>query len=312
MTILIWVLLTLAAAYVLFIVGPAFSSFPFIFRRQMVPDLRSMDLADTYYEPYEESIRECLAFLDSLAKHEITVTSRDSCDLYGEFYDGGFSKTVILFHGYRTCAINNFFLQARDLYEQGYNVLLTHQRAHGKSGSKHTTLGILEQHDVISWVRRMQEHDPKQQIVLYGISMGATAVSYASAALSREDVCAMVLDCGYLSPYVQQQYECRYRHLPWPLLLPIVAGLAKLFLKIDMRQSAAKAMAQTQIPALFLYGSADVTVCFDQIKQCYDSCASQKKLLTIEGAAHTMAYVVGGQTVKRALLSFINEQLTTS
>ena len=263
-------------------------------------------MSGTYYEPFAEQIRQGAAWMKTMPAEQVTVQSHDGILLTAEYCPGTAEKTVIFCHGYRANARNNFFAQAKDLLEEGYSLLLIHQRGHGRSGGRHSTMGLLEGQDVRAWIDWVHERTPSHTIVLYGMSMGSTAVAYASADIRDPRVKAMILDCGFISPYEMMVNQSIRRHVPWQMVMPTVVTIMGLLHRCDIRKSTTESLSRTSIPALFLYGTADETVAPEQIRRAYDSCASEKQLLQTEGVGHTLAYPGGGDAMRQQVLAFLN------
>ena len=141
----IYLLLILAAAYIVFLLAPTVVMYKTIFCRKRGVALDEMDLPKTYFYPFAYEMRAAEAFFSRLPASELSVTARDGTVLRGDYYPRGTDKTAVLMHGYRALPINNFGVLAKALYERGgFNILLVHQRGHGKSGGKHTELGLIE------------------------------------------------------------------------------------------------------------------------------------------------------------------------
>lgn len=303
---LLWSLLGLAALFAVFALGPAIVGYYCIFKRKKAILLEDKDLSQTYFAPYADEVRDALAFLRETPFEEVAITAKDGVELKADHYVCGSDKTVIFFHGYCSAPQNNFCVQARDLYRRGYNMLLVHQRGHGKSGGKHTTMGLSERYDLLSWLDWVAEQPTARRIVLYGTSMGGTTIAYASPMLAdRTSVKAMVLDCGFLVPYEQLCRECKVRHVPAESMMIVVRWLAKLRLKVDPEESTTESLKQARTPALFLHGTGDETVPVKRGIDAYESCAAEKELIVVEGAAHTISYLVGGVEVRTKVWDFL-------
>lgn len=308
--ILVYILLIIFALYVCFIVIPAVLIFKFAFTRgkSAVP-LSVRELKGTRYEPYVESLVPAERFLSELKYEKAVVTSREGLRLTGRYIDQKSEKTIIFVHGYRGGELSNCCAQARHYYEKGYNILLIVMRAHGESEGKMIGLGTLERHDLPVWVDYAAKKDGVNSIAIYGSSMGASSIGYASCDFNNPKLKALVLDCGYSSPRNQLEHDARIRHLPYFLLLPVMRLAGLISMHEDIYSKVGDSLKRNKIPAMFIHGTADQTVSYAQCIENYNACASEKELVSVEGADHIIAYVMGGDTVKSKLDAFLDKHL---
>ncbi len=310
MPIPIIILLILILIYLIFIVGPAAVGLFNVFKRPGFREPETTVFQGNYREPFEKRIKEDSAYLHSLNKKRVWITGeKDGTRLCADFYDQGADKTVIIAHGYSTGPYLNMSAQARWLLDLGYNVLMIYQRAHGPSQGKRSTLGLIEQYDLLNWIDWIDRQTNAKDILIYGASMGATTAAMASDKIRCEKVKALILDSGYTSPYRQMEYEDKKRHLPYFLLMPLCFVMGKIFLKLDIRTSAGDSLKNTAIPCFFLHGTADTTVSIEYGKQNYDACAAEKDRIYIEGANHLMSFMTQEEEVKNRLLSFLQKYI---
>ncbi|AFY94942.1 alpha/beta hydrolase [Chamaesiphon minutus] len=89
--------------------------------------------------------------------------------------------TVILFPGNGGSKAKQLLRPARVFHTLGYNTLLVDFRGVGGSSGNTTTLGMREAEDVAASFRHTQTLQPQQPIVLYGVSMGTSAILKAVA-----------------------------------------------------------------------------------------------------------------------------------
>ena len=79
--------------------------------------------------------------INYINSHNMTwlyITSFDGLKLAARFFNNADpKKLVILFHGYRSIAENDFATQFKMYYELGYNILLIDQRSHGRSDGRY-------------------------------------------------------------------------------------------------------------------------------------------------------------------------------
>ncbi len=305
--IVIQVIVCLLAVYAVFCVMPAVVMFCTVF---CVRTPSGREKKNDYYIPHAEKLAKAKKAILSLNTHEVSIKASDGITLRADYIDGGYSKTAVLFHGYHASPISNCAYVADMLYKNGYNLLMVYQRAHGKSDGRSTTLGYLEKEDALSWISYACENKGVDKVVVYGVSMGASAVAFASDRLKDEKICAMVLDCGFSSVYDQLCSEAGKLHVPIWSVIPILGVFYRLIFRGDMRDSAEMHLADTKIPALFLHGLCDESVDISQGKKNYAACGSEKQFLYVPGAAHTCAILDGGREAEELLLSFLDSHTT--
>ena len=144
----LWAILALTAAglFVFFLLIPALLVFFAVFGKKKAIPFEQYDLkkfSSHYYIPYLGRIADARQKLQAYAHTGVTMTTADGLRMYGEFYDQGSTRTAILFHGINAEMYTNMSAQALFLYESGFNVLMTCQRAHGKSEGRFTTIARL-------------------------------------------------------------------------------------------------------------------------------------------------------------------------
>ena len=304
------ILIILILIYLVFIVGPAVAGFFAIFKKPDVREPETMNYRGNYREPFEKRIRDDSSYLHSLAKKRIWLTSqKDGTRLCADCYEKGSDKTAVLIHGYSTSPYLNLSAQALWFMDMGWNVLLVFQRAHGVSEGNRSTLGLLEQYDLMEWIHYLDRAENVKSVRLYGTSMGATTIGFASDKIQSKKVKALVLDAGYTSPYKQMEYEDKKRRLPYFLLMPICGLLGKIILKLDIKSSPEDSLKNTTLPCFFLHGTADTTVPLAFGEQNFAACAAEKEKFYVEGANHLMSFLTKEEEVKSRLLSFINKYI---
>lgn len=299
--------LILVATFLFGVICPTVFSAKGVFARQKTIPFDTFDLEHTQFAPYAAEMRSAADILSALPQTDLSVTADDGTPLVGRLYANGDSdKTVLFVHGYHATPLLNFSLQARRLCELGFNVLFVIQRGHGKSGGKHTTLGLLEQKDVLCWLDALEGRPYARRVLVYGTSMGCASVSLACDRFP-DTVKAMVLDCGYTSPRDQILEDCTRRHVPGKLIFPFFRAYTKLTLKVDVCDSVLDPLGRTAVPALFLHGTEDESVSFENGVRNYEGCASEKEKIFVDGAKHTLSYAAADSRQRALFDSFVRK-----
>ena len=300
------IIIAVSAAFTVFYLAPALLIFFAVFGRKKAVPFEEYNLKrfkNHYYIPYLGRIAEARDRLKARPHMEVEVLSYDGLTLRGDYYDRGAKKTAVLFHGIGAEMYTNLSAHARFLYKSGFNVLLACHRAHGRSGGRWTTIGLRERYDVLSWADRAKELGA-EEILLYGVSMGGASVAFASDRLDPAAVKAVVVDSGFYSVHEQMKRDAHKNHIPG-MMIPAQRFLAKLFLRVDIRDNTADTLAKSRVPVLFLHGSADETVEHRWARVNCDACSEPKKLVLIEGAPHTLSILKDPQKTEKELSVFI-------
>ena len=303
--------LLLVLLYFFFILAPALSFFFSIFFLHFdFGKKRDSELAKSYYRPYRARLEAAMEFLEQQRPVMIMQRTADGITLAAEWYDQGADRTVIFLHGFRSNPRISLGVEAETMYRQGFNLLIPHQRAHGESGGRTTGLGLKEREDLLQWLTLVQQKHPEGRILLWGISMGSSIASYASDKLTDGPVKAMILDCGFISPGGQIIGDCTKRHMPKPLLMPIIQDCARWVLGLELSTATTESLKNSRIPTLFLHGTQDQTVPIACGRANYEACGAEKEFLAVEGAAHTVSYLAGGEAVRQQVHAFIQKYMS--
>jgi len=194
-----------------------------------------------------------------LPQRDVELRSKDDVKLRAWWSAHPEPKGVVLLtHGYimnrsEMTPVGAWF------FGRGYNMMVLDFRAHGRSGSKRTTLGYLERFDVLAAVEWIREECLGLPLVVVGSSMGAAAAAMAHA-FEDAEIDALVLDSAYS--------RLDYAILGWwrflggktleKILYPSV-WIGGLIMPFKLHEAdVAKALAmRPDTPTLILHGDCD-------------------------------------------------------
>ncbi len=254
-----------------------------------------------------DRVRSAMEYVNSLPCERVFATSADGLKLSARYYDHGSKRVIILVHGYRSKAEYDFGCSFDMFKEQGFNILLIDQRAHGMSEGKYITFGVKEREDCRIWADYAANELGADDIILCGISMGAASVLMATELGLNEKVSLIEADSGFTSPK--------------DILLKVIKGMkipcggfilwvTNLFACMPIGRfniyaaNAPDALKKNTIPVVFVHGEADGFVPCEMSKINYDACAAKKAIVTVPGADHGMAFLVDEEKVRRAYSDF--------
>ena len=304
-----YIILAIFLIFIFFVLGPALGFSFSVFGRRRVVKVDDPVLVKPALDPYRERVIADYHYLMSCSPEQVSVTASDGAKLSADLYDRGKDKLAIMVHGYNADPYVNLAAQARWFYDNGFDLLVIYQRAHTPSPVKHNGMGLIEKDDVLTWADMISQKLPGRKILLYGVSMGGTAVSCLSDKIENGDVCCAVNDCGYISPYDQMKRESKRFHMPFRLLIPIISLYARIVVGIDVSEKTTDHLRNCRLPMLFIYGDADPTVPLSTGEESYNACLAPKTLVIAEGAEHTVAFLKEEEKITAAYRDFINKYI---
>lgn len=145
----------------------------------------------------------------------IEFSSPDGIVLKGWYVpsEGPSRGTIVYVHGLNRTRIE-MLPNAVFGHKLGYDGLLFDLRHQGMSGGDTTTLGYQERLDVLGAVRNaLDQQHAKRPVVVWGVSMGASAALMAAAASS--DITAVISDSSFDSMLGTMRHHLKlFLHLP--------------------------------------------------------------------------------------------------
>ena len=261
------------------------------------------------YEPFYDKMKYWAQVCRNTPHEEFAITSHDGLKLYGKYYEQKPGAPIeLMFHGYRGNAERDLSGGISRCFKLGHNALIVDQRCSGKSGGNVITFGIKEHRDCLDWIDfTIQYFGPDVQIILTGISMGASTVLMAAGNTLPTNVIGVLADCGFHSAKEVIMHVAGTMHLPSRLLYPVVKFSAKLFGHFDLEEiTAEEAVKRCKIPVLFFHGADDDYVPSYMSQINYDACPTRKKLVMIPGAGHGLSYPVAPELYIQEMADFFH------
>ena len=193
----------------------------------------------------------------------------------------------------------------------GYTVLLPDSRAHGESGGRMATYGILESNDVRRWVEWLEAEDRPGCVYGLGESMGAAIVLQSLRV--EPHFCAVAAESSF-STFREVAYDRIGQHLdagPWlgrTALRPAVETAFLLYRAkygIDLAKANPEdVVSTTHVPILLIHGLADSNIRPWHSEQLKASNPGEVTLWKVPGAAHCGAVTVAPVEFEDRVLGF--------
>ena len=237
------------------------------------------------------------------------LMSADGLRLHATWFpQGECKKIVICFHGYTSQGMKDYLGLSGYYLKNGYSMLLVDERAHGESEGKYIGFGCLDRIDALKWINWvLRKCGEDVEILLHGTSMGGATVLMMSSLELPAQVKGIVSDCAFTSPKEVFSHVLKSMyHLPAFPVMNISDFLNKRLAGYGLDEcNAAREVKKAKVPILFIHGSGDTFVPYSMCETMYENCASSKKKLIIEGAAHAECYYKDTDAYENVLTEFI-------
>jgi pimeloyl-ACP methyl ester carboxylesterase len=180
---------------------------------------------------------------------------------------------------------------AATLYQFGYSSLLVDFRGAGGSSRDDQTLGIREAEDVAAAFAYARTQWPDLPVVLYGVSMGGSAILRA-AAVAGVRPAGMILEAVFDDLRTTTRHRFDALGLPsWPAAdLLLFWGGVQLGVNPFEHNPVGYARA-VDVPVLLLYGEEDPWVLPVERQAIVDALRGPVELVTFPGQGHGGPYV---------------------
>ena len=256
-----------------------------ITRRRIDKETRKND----YAGPYLEEIFKYRKEVEELPSSELSLASFDHLTLTAQYYEKNSNKTIVMCHGFHANPLNNFAYQIKYFLDHNYNVMVINQRAHKGSEGFFSTYGQKEARDVCSWVQCACNMRNVDTVVVYGISMGATAIAYASENIFNSKVKCLILESAFTSVEALTSHILESQHVPAFLFQGGVKFLSRHLAGVTWEHnSTTRSLKKNQIPAIFVHGTKDTIAIEKFFEDNYNACLSKKYKIIVNDAPHAL------------------------
>lgn len=205
---------------------------------------------------------------------------------------------VVLSHGY-SFDKQSMLPGAKELFKNNYSCLLFDYRAHGESKGDKTTIGVLEQEDLLAACEFAGRFSDKIGVV--GVSMGAaTAIMVASKIKGLK---AIVADSSY-----QKLKDIIYRKSP--VLIGMIINFMKIMGADVERSEPINYVDGVGVPIFFIHGDKDDLVPSDDSVKLFEKAKNPKELWIVKNGLHGRSYFVDRNEYLKKVIEFLNKYMT--
>ena len=242
------------------------------------------------------------------AQNKIDVhVCRDGVNLYGEYYDLGNKKCVMVLSG-RTESLKYGYYFGIPYAERGYNVLVVDPRAHGLSEGEFNTVGFEESLDDVEWVKMLVDDFGMESIVFHGICIGAAGgmLALTSGRLS-ERVQGIVTE-GMFANFGEsmKNHMIEKRHSTF-ITYPLINAWMKRYTGHSMDFGPIDVIHKLNKPLLMLHSCEDIYSTPEYAQKLFDTAGCEnKRLVWFEHGKHSMLRITDTQKYDSAIGEFLN------
>lgn len=302
---MIWIAIV-CICFILIILSALYWAFKTAFMRS---NIRLVSFESGPLAEYKEIFDKSLTYINNLESERIYIESFDGVKLAASYYNNNSDTTILLFHGYRSDGKFDFACAVKFYIELGLNVLVVDQRANGESGGRLITFGIKERRDAVCWTKFINQKYAPKNILLSGVSMGATTVMMAANLGLPNNVRGIIADCGFSSaPDIIKKVAREAFKINAEPILPVLDLMCKIFGKFSLYETTTvKALSESNIPIFFIHGKCDGFVPCQMTQISYDAARAEKYICLVENADHGISFLVDTENIKTQISNFIKK-----
>lgn len=260
---------------------------------------------DEQIKMWNEGIKWANAHKQCMTEVEI---ENDGLKLFGEYYDFGNQRCVIIIPGRCECLVYSYYFAA-PYKEAGFNVLVIDTRCHGKSDGIYNTIGVKESTDIIAWSKLMSERFDNKEVWYHGICIGTASAIFAM----------INKDCpNYVKGFVTEGCFVSFRETFKQHMVadkrPLFPVLDLVMLQINIhtktnvyKDKPIKAIKKLKKDArvLFLYGEKDIFSLPQKSQKLFNACSAEdKKLVWFSKGGHSHLRINNSEEYDKAIIDF--------
>ena len=262
-------------------------------------------------EPYKDIIDKGNNWITKQETKDIYIKTKDNIKLHGTLIENKNNKGIFLeVPGYRSTPERDLYPSCYEYYNMGYSILLIDNRSSGKSTGKYITFGIKESQDIIIWIKYLNKLYPSKDIILAGVSMGATSILMSLKRIREYmNVKLALVDSPYIYPYEEVLYCIKhYFHINGRLLIDMINLWCIIFAKYNLKEeNTISCIKKSNIPILFVHGLDDDFVPPKNSIISYKKYNGPKELQLFEKATHGISYLVNPKKYVKDIKEFISK-----
>lgn len=232
----------------------------------------------------------------------------EGLNLYGEYYDFGYDKTVMVLSG-RTESLRYGYYFAIPYAKNGCNVFVMDPRGHGLSDGEFNTVGFEESRDIVAWVRFLQEEFGVRSIIFHGICIGAAGGVFALTLRGCPDCVDGIVTEGMFPNFGESmKNHLIERKKPVLFLFGLIDGWMKHYTGHSMKFGPIDVIEKVNCPLLMLHSKEDIYSTPKYAQKLFDLAgASHKELVWFEKGRHSMLRITDTELYDSSISHFLDD-----
>lgn len=262
------------------------------------PDANIQAMYDTGMEWHAQNLQH---------KTDVHIVNK-GLNLYGEYYDFGSSKCVMIMSG-RTESLEYGYYFAIPYAKLGYNVLVVDPRAHGMSDGEYNTIGFEESTDALAWAAHVHDNFGLKSVIFHGICIGSAGAMFALTSDNCPDYIQGMVAEGMFANFGESMKE----HLiekkkPVFMLNRMINFWMKHYTGHSMFYGPIDVIDKLHKPLLMLHSKEDLYSTPKFAQKLFDKTASDKKeLVWFEHGRHSMLRITDTAKYDATIAQFVTE-----
>jgi len=237
-------------------------------------------------------------------KQDVHIVN-EGLNLYGEYYDFGSDKCMILLSG-RTESLRYGYYFSKPYSESGFNILVIDPRAHGLSDGKYNTVGFEEYKDALAWARYVHDEHHNETVVFHGICIGSAGAMYAITSPDCPDyVKGMAAEGMFVNFGESMKNHIREQDKMYFPVMQFLNMWMYLHTKHTMYYGPIDVIGKMDKKLLMIHSKKDQYSSFENAEKLFAMCPSTDKTLEVyETGGHSMLRYTDREKYDNAVKAF--------
>ncbi len=233
---------------------------------------------------------------------------RDGLNLYGEYYDFGHDRCVMILSGRTECLKYGYYF-AIPYAANGFNVLVVDPRGHGLSDGEYNTVGFEESRDAIAWIEHIRDTFGIHFFVFHGICIGAAGGMLALASEECPSEVKAIVTEGMFPNFIQSvKNHMIEQKRPRLLTLDLIDVWMRHYTGHSMKKGPLNVIDRVRVPLLMLHSKEDLYSTPEYAQRLYDKSGSERKrLVWFEHGKHSMLRITDTKLYDASISEFLAE-----